>query len=680
MITVVDVETTFVKDKTGKLDPSPFQKDNQLVSVGINDEYFCMYHKTYTDFHLAKNYKAIQDILDKTTLLIGHNLKFDLAWLYECGFKYEGRVYDTMVAEYILLRGLKRRLSLKESCLRRRITQKLDIIDTYLKQDIGFEQIPWNVVEKYGRQDIISTHALFDDQMKDLRLPINKGLVPTLKMMNEFLLSLIEMERNGIYVDKNTLKNVEEEFLKEHDELRTYIDKTIWHVMGDTPINPASPEQLSWLIYGKKLKDKKRWAMVFNIGIDPFTKRNKRRPRFSKREFESTIKVQTESIFKTTASQCNSCHGKGHIQKIKVNGEPYKNLSKCETCVGQGVIYSNTQELAGFRQKPRGVMDIAEGGFKTDKITLMKLLDNASEELTEFINAITRYSAVDMYLKTFVTGIDNHTDDNGFLHPKFMQCVTSTGRLSSRDPNFQNQPRGGTFPIRKVVKSRFENGSIIEIDFAQLEFRTAVFLAQDKQGMKDIDNGVDVHQYTADVIGCSRQDAKGHTFKPLYGGTTGTDDEKRYYNAFKEKYKGITDWHEELQTNAIKYKVVKLPTGREYAFPHAQRQAWGGSSYGTQIKNYPVQGFATADIVPIACINIFKKMKELKLKSKLINTVHDSIVVDASKEEMESVKKCLYDGCHEVIISLKERYNIEFNIPLDTELKMGYDWLNLKEV
>ena len=680
MITVVDVETTFVKDRTGKLDPSPFQKDNQLVSVGINDDYFCMYHKTHTDFHLAKNYKVIQGILDKTTLLIGHNLKFDLAWLYECGFKYEGRVYDTMISEYILLRGLKRRLSLKESCLRRRIAQKLDIIDTYLKQDIGFERIPWNIVEKYGRQDIVATRALFDDQMKDLRLPINKGLVPTLKMMNEFLLSLIEMERNGIYVDKNTLKNVEEEFIKEHDELRTYIDKTIWHVMGDTPINPSSPEQLSWLIYGKKVKDKKRWAITFNIGIDPFTKRNKRRPRFSKREFESTIKLQTGSIFKTIASQCKSCRGKGQIQKIKVDGEPYKNLSKCEMCIGQGVIYSNTEELAGFRQKPRSVMDISEGGFKTDKITLMKLLDNASDELTEFINAITRYSAVDMYLKTFVAGIDNHTDDGGFLHPKFMQCVTATGRLSSRDPNFQNQPRGGTFPIRKVVKSRFENGLIMEIDFSQLEFRTAVFLAQDKQGMKDIENGVDVHQYTADIIGVSRQDAKGHTFKPLYGGTTGTDDEKRYYNAFKEKYKGITDWHEELQTNAIKYKVVKLPTGREYAFPYAQRQKWVGSSYGTQIKNYPVQGFATADIVPIACINIFNKMKELKLKSKLINTVHDSIVVDVSKEEMENVKKCLYGGCREVINSLKERYSIEFNVPLDTELKMGYDWLNLKEV
>ena len=67
-----------------------------------------------------------------------------------------------------------------------------------------------------------------------------------------------------------------------------------------------------------------------------------------------------------------------------------------------------------------------------------------------------------------------------------MQAITATGRLSSRDPNFQTQPRGKTFPIRKVVSSRFKDGKIIEIDFAQLEFRTAVFLAQDKQGMEAV--------------------------------------------------------------------------------------------------------------------------------------------------------------------------------------------------
>ncbi len=63
--------------------------------------------------------------------------------------------------------------------------------------------------------------------------------------------------------------------------------------------------------------------------------------------------------------------------------------------------------------------------------------------------------------------------------------------------------------------------------------------------------------------------------------------------------------------NLSTYKRVKLPTGREYSFPYAERMPWGGSSYATQIKNYPVQGFATADIVPLACIKIYELMKEL---------------------------------------------------------------------
>ena len=159
-------------------------------------------------------------------------------------------------------------------------------------------------------------------------------------------------------------------------------------------------------------------------------------------------------------------------------------------------------------------MDISEGGFKTDKITLVRLAKTGDEFFKRFVEKITRYNALETYLSTFVDGIKKFTTDKGFLYPSFMQHVTATGRLSSRNPNFQNQPRGSTFPIRKVISSRFDGGSIMEIDYAQLEFRTAVFLAQDKQGMKDIQNGVDVHQYTADIIGCSRQEAKPHTFKP----------------------------------------------------------------------------------------------------------------------------------------------------------------------
>jgi DNA polymerase I-like protein with 3'-5' exonuclease and polymerase domains len=488
------------------------------------------------------------------------------------------------------------------------------------------------------------------------------------------------MERNGIHVNLNTLASVEKEYRAEFAYLRQKIDKIVYEKMGDTRINLASPEQLSWVIYSKKPRNKDIWSKLFNIGIDKHTGKNKRRPQFSRIKFRELVSRNTEIIHKTTAEQCNSCHGKGVIKKIKVDGTPYKKYTKCATCNGDGYTYSQLAKVAGFNQRPRSVYDTAEAGFRTDRLTLTKIVGEAEGELKEFIDAIIRHNAIDTYLNTFVNGIKSFTNESSLLHPKFMQAVTATARLSSRDPNFQNQPRGKTFPIRKVVDSRFEGGSILEIDFAQLEFRTAVFLAQDKQGMEDIKNKIDVHQYTAEVIGVSRQDAKAHTFKPLYGGTTGTEEEKRYYKKFAEKYKDITAWHGRLQTEAIKLKVLKLPTGREYAFPYAERMPWGGSSYSTQIKNYPVQGLATADIVPLACIKIYELMKKQKVKSLLINTVHDSIVADVYPGEETVMGKIFKQGTASVIPALKEYYGINFNIPLDTDLKMGYNWLDIKEI
>jgi DNA polymerase I-like protein with 3'-5' exonuclease and polymerase domains len=488
------------------------------------------------------------------------------------------------------------------------------------------------------------------------------------------------MERNGINVNLDDLKQVEKEYRAEFAYLKQKIDKIVYDKMGDTKINLGSPEQLSWLIYSKKPKDKHEWAKIFNTGVDKFTKKNKKRPKFSFAQFRTLIANNSEPIYKTIASQCLHCVGKGVIRKVKVDGTPYKKYSKCDECHGEGFVYAKMAKLAGFNQRPRSVYDVSDSGFKTDRITLNKIAGEAEGEFKDFIDSILRHNAISTYLNTFVEGLQNFTNDNGLLHPKFMQAVTATGRLSSRDPNFQNQPRGNTFPIRKVIQSRFEGGQIIEVDFAQLEFRTAVFLAQDKQGMEDIKNKIDVHRFTADIIGVSRQDAKAHTFKPLYGGTTGTDAEKKYYKTFAEKYKGISKWHEELQTQAITYKRIKLPTGREYAFPYAERMPWGGSSYGTQIKNYPVQGLATADIVPLACIKIYKLMNEQKVKSLLINTVHDSIVADVYPGEEAVMSKIFDQGTASVIPALDEYYGINFNIPLDTEIKMGYNWLDMEEI
>ena len=683
MISVLDVETTFTKDG----DPTPFNPDNRLVSVGINKEYFFFYHKDMKDMKkIQENKKIIQSMLDETVLVVGHNLKFDMSWMYEFGFKYDGKLYDTMLAEYVINRGAKdKSLSLKESCKRRNLSMKYDILEEYTGNGYGVDEIPLEKLEEYGKQDVAITRQLYLTQVRLFNLPGNKSLKPTRDLMNDFLRVLIDMECNGNYIDLEELNKVEKELTEEYYQLKNKIGKIIQQVMGDTKINLSSTEDLSKVIYSRKVHDKDTWSNLFNIGIDKRTKKPKKRPMMTDKEFEHLVLKHTEPLYKTIAQQCGMCSGVGYIRKKNKDGRPSKMLNICPKCKKEGMLFIDTEAKAGFNHRARQVYEVSQGGFKTDKDTLNKISLVAEGSLKEFVDSIIRYSAVETYLNTFVTGIRDNVRGDKILHPSFNQHMTVTGRLSSSRPNFQNMPRGDKFPVKRVIKSRFDNGEILEVDFSQLEFRTAVFLAQDKQGMKDIQDGVDVHQYTADVIGCSRQDAKAHTFKPLYGGMMGKKKEKEYYEKFLEKYKDIANWHLDLQERAYKTNIVRLPSGREYYFPNVYKRPnrYNGSytySNATNIKNYPVQGFATADIVPIACINVWELLRDRNMKSLIINTVHDSVILDMHPEEIQDVVDVVKTGFKNVKDSVLIRYNCELNVPLDFEIKKGVNWLDLSTV
>jgi DNA polymerase I-like protein with 3'-5' exonuclease and polymerase domains len=680
LITVLDVETTFTKDG----DPTPFHPDNRLVSVGINDEYFFFYHKDMKDMKkIQESKKRIQEILNDSTLIVGHNLKFDMSWMYEFGFTYNGKLYDTMLAEYVMNRGVKNKsISLKESCKRRGLSVKSDILASYMDSGYGVDEIPMEKLEEYGKQDVAITKQLYLTQVRLFNQPGNNILKPTLNLMNDFLRVLIDMECNGNYIDLTELDVVEKELNEEYVKLKSKINRVIQQFMGDTPINLSSTEDLSKVIYSRKVQDKNTWATLFNIGVDKNSGKQKRRPKMSEKDFQQLVLKHTDQVYKTVAQQCGTCSGVGYIKKQNKDGKPSKMLNICPKCKKEGMLYIQTQAPAGFNYKSRTVNDASQGGFKTDKETLNRISAISDGALKDFVDSIIRYSAIETYLNTFVTGIRDNTRANNILHPSYNQYTTTTGRLSSSKPNFQNMPRGDKFPVKRVIKSRFEGGQIIEVDFAQLEFRTAVFLAQDKQGMEDIKNGVDVHQYTADIIGCSRQDAKAHTFKPLYGGMLGKKKEKEYYEKFLKKYKDIAKWHVHLQEKAYKTSIVRLPSGREYYFPNVYRNIdrYSGRyvySNGTTIKNYPVQGFATADIVPIACINVWELLKEKNLKSLIINTVHDSVVLDAHPDEIDEAISIIKTGFTNVKDSLLQRYDCELNVPLDFEIKKGKNWLDL---
>ena len=300
-----------------------------------------------------------------------------------------------------------------------------------------------------------------------------------------------------------------------------------------------------------------------------------------------------------------------------------------------------------------------------------------------FLKNVRRLSALDTYLSSFVEGIKSFTKADGMLHVQLTQHMTATGRFSGRNPNMQNMPRGGTFPIKRVFISRFDSGRILEADFAQLEFRTAAFLSQDETAMQEVSEGFDVHSYTAKVISdaglpTSRQEAKAHTFAPLYGATGYGRGESvaAYYRHFISKYKGIAEWHSRLAFEALNTGVIKTPSHREFAFPHVTLRWNGDPTHFTQIKNYPVQSFATADIVPLALLYM-EELLEGK-QSCIVNTVHDSIVIDVHSQEEEYVVEGIENTNNSLHSLILQQWGIDFNVPLLLEAKIGKNWLDTK--
>ena len=695
---VLDVENKFtVKKREGKPpknDNLPFSGVNFLVSVGIKDIdtgekwYWFFQHNDLTidPDTLRQRHAEVQDKLDKASLIIGHFVKHDVIWCRASGFNIpRNSFYDTAIAEYVMHRGQGKPLSLKELCITHDLPRKkTDLTEEYLSQGIGFEAMPVPVVEEYGLGDLDSTDALFQHQQKRLQEVENRGLVPTITMMNEFMYVLSKWQANGIKIDKVELERVRAEYVLEQKQLNYSLNALARKVMGDTPFSLSSNDDKSVLIYSRRVKDKPTWKRAFNIGTNEEGVAL-RRTKMNGADFAKAVRELTEIEYRSTAAQCGVCFGSGKVSKVRKDGTlgaPRYNCARCGAC---GIVYTKTSKIAGFKLKPSGYKATAAHGFDCDKDTLEKLAIEATGDAKEFLEKLKRLNAVNVYISTFCDGILDNMTGQHVLYTNFNQCITATGRLSSTDPNFQNQPRGKTFPVRRAIISRFSGGSIIEGDFAQLEFRVAGELSGDKQVLRDILDKVDAHAFTRDTLNAAglsidRQDAKPHTFKPLYGGEYGTPAEMAYYRAFKAKFPGIAEWQFNAGELVIRRKVFTLPSGRQYCWPRAERKWDGKADFFTQIVNYPVQGFATADIVPVACIRLDEQFEALCLKSVPFLTVHDSIAVDTYPGEEDVVAPLLARCMLDVKQELLRRYEYNFTFPLEVEVKSGVNWLDTKVV
>ena len=171
-VLTLDVETTH-KDKLGGGTTALPHFGNRLVSVGwkwllnqdVNYQFF--YHSEMDNWYSSMAAEKVQNDLDEADVLVGQNIKFDITWLRACGFKYDGHLYDTMVAEYLRAKARKWSLSLESLAKRYNVKQKeVDLIAPYLKDKKTFYDIPADIVEEYGKADVIATEQVAIKQLE----------------------------------------------------------------------------------------------------------------------------------------------------------------------------------------------------------------------------------------------------------------------------------------------------------------------------------------------------------------------------------------------------------------------------------------------------------------------------------------------------------------------------------
>ena len=679
---VLDVENS-VTWRDGKIFNDPFEPTNTLTQVGmVNADNHEELHIVNLDHNEAKDTSGagralVQSVLDMTTLLIMHNARHDLMWLWESGFTYDGPIYDTMLAEYILLRGQKDAISLSACAIRRNLAeQKEDYLSTCIKKGINTNETDLSKLSLYLRADLLTTSELFHSIEADYATPESKSLHTVREVTFDTCKTLTRMYMSGIRVDLEELERVREQFEDERSELETRLQSKVRELMGDTPINIGSPEQMSQVVFSVRMNNKKEWADLFDFTNDSA-------------EFRSAVKSNSHPIYRTKAFTCPTCEGEGKTYKTKKDGTRFAKPNKCKDCDARGFQLTQTDQIAGLRFSAPNKKWVSANGFSTSKDKLQLLISTAKthnkHEAVAFLQDYLRFSAISSYLSTFVDGIGIYSKDDGFLHATLTQSVTATGRFSGKEPNMQNMPRGGTFPVKRVFVSRWKGGQICEADFAQLEFRTAAYLAQDEIAMEEINTGFDVHSYTAKVISdagqpTTRQQAKEHTFAPLFGATGygRSKAEEAYYIQFIDKYKGIAAWHKNLGEEAMRFNKITNVSGRQYAFPDISRRSNGSVTHFTMIKNYPVQGFATGDVVPVVLNEMYKRLEPMQ--SCLVNTVHDSTVIDIHPDEVDQVLGMVNDMNEGLTDLVESVYGIRMNVPLLLEAKIGPNWLDTVDV
>ncbi|MEH6657796.1 DNA polymerase I [Leeuwenhoekiella marinoflava] len=305
----------------------------------------------------------------------------------------------------------------------------------------------------------------------------------------------------------------------------------------------------------------------------------------------------------------------------------------------------------------------------------------------EIIQHVLDYRGLSKLKSTYVDALPAQVNSNtGRVHTDYMQTVAATGRLSSNNPNLQNIPirteRGRQ--VRKAFVPRDENYVLLAADYSQIELRIIAALSQEETMMKAFQDGEDIHASTAakvfnvaleEVTREQRSNAKTVNFGIIYGvsafGLSNQTDltrseSKELIDTYYKTYPKLRNYMSEQVDFARDHGYVSTVLGRcRYLKDINSSNAVVRGAAERNAVNAPIQGSA-ADIIKIAMINIHKKLKAEKLKTKMLLQVHDELVFDVYKPELEQVK---------TMIRTEMENAFKMDVPLEVELGVGENWL-----
>lgn len=314
------------------------------------------------------------------------------------------------------------------------------------------------------------------------------------------------------------------------------------------------------------------------------------------------------------------------------------------------------------------------GGAKTDGDTIEALQATSPEqrEFKRLFKAVNEVKTLEQIITKLKTCVD---EDNGRLFATLNQGFCQNHRLNSQGGKykvqFQNFPRR----FKRLFRVGQENYCLVGADAPQLEFRTATDLARDPVAIFDICTNIDVHKLTQDVIGLDRDNSKPYTFKPLYGGDSGTPKERAYYRAFRDKYATIFEVQTNWTLEVLRSNLLKIASGLIFYWPDTKLQQSGYITNKASIFNYPVSSFATADIMPLVCWLIWLTCKQRGLDVKILNFIHDEVLAEVHKEDLNEYRQILYDAfCVDIYTCLEMLYGYKFIVPLGVGIKIGDHW------